>query len=425
MPNGSNNNRSIEPDQYGSLSTRFSGQLADVDLIPASVRAVLGYHAASGQFALDVIRVKKYAEQFIQDTIRDAFTDIEIAIANEFDIPTDDVKFDYETKLTMPAELTLGHIYRQAINNSLNNFNPITRKTSTPLGDYFRFPFDKDAETKRRQKFIERSSEQLDKIELTEEVTELVVVALLDGDMRDAINDQEFQDFEMSPVGELDDEQAASVAQDTLQKKVEELFEPFNNNVRTAYEEAVELSEGHQEDDPYFRELMATAKQGDEEALADIRENYKYGSFDQIDFEGSLIEPQTLFDEDQEFPYLKTQYGRVGVIYDGMIEMYRYAGIDIEDLFKRSIIFAIIGAQIWLDDIDDYHADLAETQLTPVTAEYLLSGTDQEAYENIERIAKQYLMTAKRYAAETNSPLAGIGTDYIYRLGTPDVLHES
>ncbi len=401
---------------------KLSGQLAELDLIPAPVRAIFGYHSTSGRFALDVIRIKRYAEKYIQNTITEVFTEIEIAISEEFGIEQDSVEFDYETKLTMPAELTLGHIYTQAINNSPNNFNPVTQRVSTPIEDYFRFPFDKAAETKRRQKLIEESSSQLDTIELAEKVTELVVVALLDGDMRDAINDQEYQDFEMSPEDQLERQQAAAVAQNTLEKKVEKLFEPFNKKVRTAYEEAVLISEGHQEDDPYFRELMANAKQEDKEALEDIRQKYKFGSFEEINFEGLLIEPQTLFGKDQEFPYLKTQYGRVGVIYDGMIEMYRYAGIDIDDRFKRSIIYAIIGAQIWLDDIDDYHADLADTQLTPVTAEYLLSDTDQEAYENIEQISRKYLMTAKQYAAETNSPLAGIGTDYIYRLGNPEVL---
>ncbi len=416
-------NSSIDPDQYESVSMKFSGQLAELDLIPASACAIFGYHSATGDFALDVIRIKRHAEKFIQSIISEAFVDIETAIADEFEIPQDSVGFDYKTKLTMPAELTLGHIYRQCINNSADNFNPVTQKISTPIEEYFRFPFDKDAETKRRQNLIKESSAQLDRIELVEKVTELVVVALLDGDMRDAINDQEYQDFEITPADQLEKQQAAAVAQNTLQKKVEQLFEPFDNNVRTAYEEAVVLSEGHQEDDPYFRELMANAKQGDEEALKDIRQEYKFGAFEDDNFKGSLIEPQALFGEDLEFPYLKTQYGRVGVIYDGMIEMYRYAGIDIGDLFKRSIIYAIIGAQIWLDDIDDYHADLTDTQLTPVTAEYLLSDTNREAYDNIEQISRQYLMTAKRYAAETNSPLAGIGTDYIYRLGNPEILH--
>ncbi len=415
-------NSITESGQYDSLAAKVSGRLADVALLPDPARAIFGYHSTSGQLAVDVIRIQRSAERFIEDTISTAFSEIEREIAGEYDLQKDTVSFDYKTKLTMPAELTLGHIYRQAIQNSPKNFNPVTQKVSSSVESYFRVPFDKDAETKRRKRLMNKSSDQLDRVELAEDVTELVVVALLDGDMRDAINDEEYNDFEITPVAKFDKQQVAAIAQETLQTKVEGLFDGFNTHVRAAYDEAVEISENHQKDDPYFRELMATAKTGDEEALEAIQDEYKYGSFDGVEFNGEIIDPQTLFGEDQTFPYLKTQYGRVGVIYDGMIEMYRHAGIEIEGLFKQSIVFAIIGAQIWLDDIDDYHADLAETQLTPVTAEYLLAETEREAYRNIEQISKQYLLTAKQHAAQIDSPLAGIGTDYIYRLGNPSIL---
>lgn len=419
---GPENSRS-EIQGTSSLSTKMSGRLANFRPVPTPLRAIFGYHSTSGDLALDTISIKRHTERFIDTTIDSTFSNVEVAIAAELDIDPTEVEFDYNTKLTMPAELTLGHIYHRAIQNSPDEFNPITRKVSTPIMEYFRFPFDKVAERRRRKKYLEESSAQVEEIELGEQVTELVIIALLDGDMRDATNDKEYEDFEVDAPDRISKQRAAEIAQSTLQSEVEELFEPFAREVRTAYEEAVNISEAHQGRDAYYRELMTEGRDRSDDALENIRQEYKFGTFENVGTKASIIDPQGLFTKsEREFPYLKTQYGRVGVIYDGMIEMYRHAGIHVEDLFKRSIIFAIIGAQIWLDDIDDYQDDLEDGQLTPVTAEYILSDTQSDAYESIYDMTKQYLMTAENYAAKADSPLAGIGTDYIYRMGDPKVL---
>ncbi|WP_200840201.1 hypothetical protein [Halorubrum sp. JWXQ-INN 858] len=414
------------------IGPRAAQSLAEVSALPTSLRAVLDYYATTGEFAFDVVRLQRRVDAYVEEVIDEAFAPVEQAIAEEAGVDPDAVSFAYDTKLTMPAELTLGHLYQRASVGSPAGFDPVDRsRRRSPLE---RVPIVGSA-TKPDEAAYERAREQVAAVERAEAVTELVVVALLDGDMRDAMNDAEYDDFRVEGAPGVDRPRTAEIAQRVLRERVEELFEGYPDAVRGAYREAVDRSEAHQDRDPYFRELMADAREGDADALAAIRDEYKHGSFvgPDPDSDGDLddvapvadpvIRPAELFVGDEPaFPYLKTQYGRVGVIYDGMIEMYRAAGIEIEDAFKRSIVFTIIGAQIWLDDIDDYADDLAEVQLTPVTAEYLLADTEREAYRNVVDATTRYLDAAERYAAETNSPLAGIGTNYVFRRGDPSVL---
>jgi len=100
-----------------------------------------------------------------------------------------------------------------------------------------------------------------------------------------------------------------------------------------------------------------------------------------------------------------------------MIEMYRAAGFAIDDSFQRSIVLAIVGAQIWLDDVDDYRADAAAGQLTPVTAEYLLADDPAAAKRRVRTIGETYLRAAQKQAETADSTLTGIATAYIYRSG--------
>lgn len=398
------------------LLRRGAGTIAAADAVPTALRAVLGYYADSGQLSLSALRIRGRVESVVDGFIEDAFTAVEEAIATEVDAAPSEVSFDYETKLTLPAELTLGYVYYRARQNTPQNLNPVTRSVRTPLLEYFRVPFDRDDETERRKQLLNEAESELRTIDRAESVTELVVIALIDGDMRDALNDEEFEDFSVDfPVDSTAiRRQIATVAQSTLRGLVEERFAAFDDDVRTAYEQAVAISERHQEQDDRFRRLAAAAREGDAEAREQIYEEYKHASFGEV--------PDMFDGEDVEHPYLKTQYERVGVIYDGMVDMYRAAGVPVSATFKKAIVFAIIGAQIWLDDIDDYVEDLRNDQLTPVTAEYLLADTDAKAYEQIVDITESYLNAAKRYAAATDSPLAGIGADYIFRSGNPSVL---
>jgi hypothetical protein len=358
---------------------RSASALAGSDPLPTSLRAVLGYYADSGVFDYRSLRLKRRVDDVTDDIVRDAFAAVEEAMAAEFD--REFVDFSYDTKLVLPAELTLGYLYRRL----------------------------DDADHRE-----------------AEAVTRLVIEALVDGDMRDAINDDEFEDFEVDfPTDDEDSRRVAEVAQDTLETRVTAMFDDYPDAVREAYDWAVDISERHQDEDERFRELMAAAD-GDaidaasaDEALAPaearerIRETYKFADF---------ADPPAIFDAELDLPYFKTQYDRVGVIYSGMVEMYREAGLPVEEAFEKSIVLAIVGAQIWLDDIDDFQADMREGQLTPVTAEYLLADTDREAAERVVEISEAYLDLAKDHATAVDSTLTGIATEYIYRSGDPSVL---
>ena len=350
-----------------------AGVLARRDALPTSLRAVLGYYADSGVFDYRALRLQSRIDDTTDAIVRDAFGAVEEALAAEFD--RDFVDFAYDTKLVLPAELTLGYLYRRL-----------------DAADH------DDAEA----------------------VTRLVIEALIDGDMRDAINDDEFEDFEVDfPTDDGTIRRVAEVAQDTLQTRVDAMFDDYPDAVREGYDWAVDISERHQDDDERFRELMGAADGEADVALTPaaaregIREEYKYAAFE---------DPPAIFDDELDLPYFKTQYDRVGVIYSGMIRMYREAGLPVEEAFEKSIVLAIVGAQIWLDDIDDFRADMREGQLTPVTAEYLLADTDSEAAERAVSISEDYLDLAKAHATAVDSTLTGIATEYIYRSGDPSVL---
>ena len=349
---------------------RGAGWLAGSEAMPTAVRAVFGYYADAGVFDAGSLRLKRRADDTVSELIDEAFSDVEEAIAAEFGYGY--VSFEYDTKLVLPAKLTLGYLYRQLE-------GPAVREA--------------------------------------EEFTRLAVEALLDGDMRDALNDEEYDDFEVDFETDAGDRRLiGEIAQEVLQARVEEQFSRYDDEIREIYDWAVDISEAHQDEDEQFRELMARGREGDEQALAAIKDRYKYGEFEEV--------PSLFTDDELELPYLKTQYDRVGVIYDAMIEMYREAGFEIETAFQRSVVLAIIGAQIWLDDLDDYEDDLADGQLTPVTAEYLLADTGAEAKQSIIEISESYLDRARMQATAADSALTGIAVEYIHRDGQPEKLPE-
>ncbi len=345
-----------------------AGRLARSQVLPTSARAVCGYYASSGVFDYGSLGLKRRVDETVEEMTGAAFRAIEEAIAESFGYGY--VTFEYDTKLVLPAKLTLGHLYRER-----------------PESDHDR----------------------------AEAVTRLAVEALLDGDMRDAINDDEFGDFSVDFETDEDDRrEIAEIAQEILQARVEEQFTRFPEGVREAYEWAVERSERHQRADTRFRSLMSRAQAGDDDALEAIESEYKHAAFEEP--------PALLTDEELELPYMRTQYDRVGVIYDAMIEMFRAADLPVEPVFHRSIVLAIVGAQVWLDDIDDYRADMTEGQLTPVTAEYLLAVDDATARENVVAIGEAYLDRARQQATTADSALTGIATEYIYQDGDPGTL---
>jgi len=385
--------------------------LANRRRLPTALRSVLGYYADTGVFDYGSLSLKSEIDERTERMLDDVYDRIEAALAEEFGHPVD---FSYDTKLILPARLTLGYVYRAARKEA--DCDPVAEDIATGVPPVEDAALDGESPTLTPREQVVRA----------EQMTRLSIEALVDGDMRDAINDAEFEDFEVEfeageggqrepwSTSEADRRRVAEIAQATLQSHLDGLLEDLPDSVGKAYQWAVDYSEAHQDRDDYFRGLMAEAKAGDDRASAAIREEYKFADYDEP--------PATLSSAEQELPYSKTQYARVGVIYDGMLDLYRLAGLDIDDNFAKAIVLAIIGAQIWLDDVDDYAADRAEGQLTPVTAEYLLRPDDRAAYAHVVDITERYLDLAKAYATAADSPLTGIAVEYIYRSGEPDVL---
>jgi len=428
--NATNVPATIEPGSNGdlvmktTLRRRLAGWLAGHDAVPTTGQAVLGYYADSGVFDRESIRLKRIVDRRTEAMIDDAFQPVEAAIADDFDVDPANVSFSYDTKLTMPAELTLGQIYRTARQRADDGADPVALSVWTDASAETADLAENDVAgpVTFRHSITEAQwqtgpSSPQDLVDGGDYLTRLVLAALIDGDMRDAINDAEFGDFSVAfDVTPDERRRVAEIAQATLESELEESFERLPDEVREIYEWAVDLSERHQDRDPHFRDLFEAARDGDQAAREQIRTEYRDASLSAFDTEVDLFEGV------ETLPYLKTQYARVGVIYDGMIEMYRRAGLPVDEAFKRSIVLAIIGAQIWLDDVDDYADDRVEGQLTPVTAEYVLAEDAETAYDRIVSISEEYFELAETFATQTDSPLTGIATEYIYRSGDPSVL---
>ncbi|WP_336338984.1 hypothetical protein [Haloarcula brevis] len=394
-----------------------AGVLADRRRLPTALRAVLGYYADTGVFDAASLSLKSEIDDRTEAMVDDVTARIEDALEDEFGRPVD---FSYDTKLILPAQLTLGYVYRNArrqapgdpVIDAIADGVPTVDETALEQGP---------AQDLAPREMVVRA----------EQMTRLSIEALIDGDMRDAINDEEFEDFEVEfgeadaskrhgersepwSGSEADRRRVAEVTQSALQSHLDGLLADMPPVVEDAYQWAVDYSEAHQDRDEHFRGLMTAAEDGDADALDDIREEYKFAAYDE--------EPATFTETEKDLPYSKTQYARVGVLYDGMLDLYRLAGLDIDREFAKAIVLAIIGAQVWLDDVDDYDDDRAEGQLTPVTAEYLLAPDDEAAYRRVVDVTEQYLDLAKTYATAADSPLTGVAIEYIYRSGDPDVL---
>jgi hypothetical protein len=376
-----------------------AGWLAGATPLPTALRAVLGYYADTGVFDYSSLALKSTVDDRTEAMIADVFADVEAALAAAFD--RDAVEFSYDTKLVLPAQLTLGYVYRNARRRS--DADPVPEEIATGLPEV-------DEDSIGGVRLSPRAA-----VERAERMTRLAIRALIDGDMRDAINDAEFEDFAVDFPADADDRRrVAEIAQSTLEADLQAALDDLPDRVRETYDAAVEYSEAHQDRDPHFRELMLGAEDGDDDAVAAIRREYR-----DADLQDPPLDP--LFG-DLDLPYLKTQYARVGVLYDAMLELYRHAGLGIDEDFAKSIVLAIVGAQIWLDDVDDYADDRAEGQLTPVTAEYLLAEDEREAYGAVVDVTEEYLDLAKEYATRADSPLTGVAIEYIYRSGEPGVL---
>ncbi|UWM55412.1 hypothetical protein N0B31_03800 [Salinirubellus salinus] len=327
-------------------------------------------------YLLAVLALRESVDDTVDSVTADLFAEVERALEHELEAGdlelvdgADAVRFDYDTRLVLPAMLTLGRVRELA-------------------GDvpYLR-------QVRRVDTDLAREGER---------VTYEIIRALLDGDMRDAINDDEYEDFETTVRPRA---RAAEVAQATLEEGVESwLAAPETpDGVASAYRHAVSLSEGHQDTDEAFRDLLerhANAEGDERGRLADeIEARYKYAP---------PQESSPLFEEEQYVPYFTTQYERVGILYEDMLKMYEAAlGVELGESFCRAIVLMVVAAQIGLDDIDDFPEDRGE-QLTPVTAELALKGT--AGLDDVGRLVDRYLDAAAA-AAETH--LTGMAIAYI------------
>lgn len=348
--------------------------------IPALFRAFILYITRFRDPGIILIMLLEREVEAEIDAITDQiFTEVERELRVVFqagflklDGDAEEIKFDYDTRLLLPAMLAHGRLHTMA------NDLPILRHL--------------------------RSTEE-DLLARAQETTLEIVRALLDGDMRDAINDGEYVDFETTvrPRSTV-----AEIAQKCLQSDVEKWFDRDGTpkDVRKFYEHAVQLSERHQDQDREYRELLKRyhTASGDEQIAAEdqIRERYKLAAPD---------ESPELFRNEYRLPYFGTQYERVGIIYEDMLNMYE-ADLDIEfsEDFKRSIVLMVIAAQIGLDDTDDYPED-RRSQLTPVTAELNINGK-REGLLNLRNIISSYLDRAIGYS---DNHLSGMAIEYIYQ----------
>lgn len=346
---------------------RSADWLAGQERLPESVRAVLGYYSDTGVFDPRSLLLKRRVDTVVGGMLDRLFTELDRTLADE--LGHDGISMSYDTKLVLPAKLTLGQLYRQ--------LEPADHRRA-------------------------------------EELTRLAVEALIDGDMRDAINDEEFGDFKIDvDIDDHERRQIAEVTQEQIQRRVEKQLAAYSEPVRDSYEWAVRVSNAHQERDQQFRELMAAVQRGGatrERLAAEYRD---------LGFEDT---PELLTETERSLPYIRTQYDRVGVLYDAMLEMYRGAGLTVERPFRRSIVLAIIGAQIWLDDVDDFEADLRSGQLTPATAEYLFAAADDDPRAAVLDIGRRYFDRAQAAATAADSALTGIAIEYIRLSGDPGSL---
>lgn len=347
-------------------------------VLPPLARAFLSYlWRVQDPYLIPVLLLREEVESEVESAIDRLFAEVESDLEDA--VTTGDlelapgataVSFDYDTRLVLPAMLTHGRVRELA----------------------------GDVPLVRRSRAVDT-----DLVERGRETTQYVVRALLDGDMRDAINDEEYGDFETSVRPRT---RAAAIAQSTLEAGVLAWFdEPDTPQaVKEHYRHAVELSEGHQTRDREYRELLAQyhASEGAErrETGESLRIRYR---------DADTAGVSRLFDAERHLPYFATQYERVGVLYEEMLSMYEAdLEVDLGDAFKRSIVLMVIAAQMGLDDVDDYPEDRG-TQLTPVTAELALHGPT-DGIENVRGLVTTYL---DRAADASENHLTGMAIEYI------------
>lgn len=357
-------------------------RLAPKRLLSPEVRALLSYSASNSTVStLPMIQLRRETEAEMDRIKSDMFSEVERALADAVErgdlehasSGVDEPRFRYDTRLLMPALLTLARLHIRAGDVPLHRRVP----GRTPDRDLVR-------RSCRTTGFITR--------------------ALLDGDLRDALNDEEYEDIStnLEPPRRV-----AEIAQDRLETTVEEWLDDPGTpaGVGRQYSHAVTVSESHQQVDDEFGDLLrryhSVSDEQQETVTAEIRDRYKFAS---------PSEPPDLFDEEMELPYFVTQYERVGILYRDMLGMYESdLHLEIDDGFKRAVVLMVVAAQIGMDDTDDYEEDRG-SQLTPVTAELVLGPNAGDSVAELRRIVDHYLDGADEYAPDH---LTGVAVEFI------------
>lgn len=348
---------------------------------------------------LNAIKLQQHISNQKDENLEELFESVESELSSE---TSESVDFFYDTKLTFPAELALGKLYGEARSELPEKYSLTKCGVETGIKGMLNPIGENDSRNIRTEN---EHQNVLDNVSRAEEFTDLVIGLLVEGDMRDAIQDDEYCDFETD--AQIEGAHLAETAQETLFKELQPQLENYPAEVKEAYEKAVNSGMSHQQEDKDFRRMFEEAQENPDEA-EDIVKPYRNGNIDasfSLDWSGT------------DLPFFGSQYERVGVLYDGMFEMYDQAELETEGDFKRSVVLSTIGAQIWLDDVDDLNEDWENGQLTPVTAEILTSQTKEQAYSNIVSMKNQYLDAAREYAVKSKSDLASISIEYINRRG--------
>src|SRR6056297_756329 len=105
------------------VGPRVARWAADRDRVPTAQRAVLGYYAETGTFDYRALALKSRVDDVIEAVLAELYGDVETALARAFD--ADSATFEYETKLTLPAELTLGYLFRRAQCRATEGYDPV------------------------------------------------------------------------------------------------------------------------------------------------------------------------------------------------------------------------------------------------------------------------------------------------------------
>lgn len=290
----------------------------------------------------------------MEESRQEALGTVESGVEGEIDI-------SYETKLYMPLEILLGLIYER------NGY---------------------------------RGDERPDKVEKAEELFRHLAGLFLEIDLRDAVIDDELEKMKVRG-DEVDPERLFEEGREALKRKYyDEGLETYGSEISGIYDRGIKIAMEHQRSQEELEEFMEEAR----------RKN----SFDELMSLYRDADPENMIGERIEaLPYFATQYERVAVLYDAVISMMEELGLGISGEGREAIIYDVIGAQIWLDDVSDLKQDIEDDELTPVTAEVAKASDLEEAEQSIRGLKGLYLDEAREKALETDSVLQEIAVEYI------------